>query len=163
GGGMYIYSTGTGHANVTLNADTITANTAAGGGIDRNGLTPSSGDQVALSNTLIAGNTGPAWPDVAGAFTSHGYNLNRDPTGSTGIANGVNGDLVGSGDSPIDPRLRPLANNGSPTKTHALLAGSPAVDAGSPAAPGSGAGACPVTDQRGSTRPQGARCDIGAI
>jgi hypothetical protein len=53
-----------------------------------------------------------------------------------------------------DTRLGGLANNGGPTNTMALLAGSPGIDAGG--AP------CPATDQRGSSRPRGARCDIGA-
>src|SRR3970282_626777 len=52
--------------------------------------------------------------------------------------------------------LGPLANNGGPPQTHALLAGSPAIDAGSPDCPP------PATDQRGVARPQGPACDIGA-
>src|SRR5207249_10097487 len=57
--------------------------------------------------------------------------------------------------------LGPLANNGGPTQTHALLVGSPAIDAGSNVG-------CPVTDQRGVFRPLDgnadniAVCDIGA-
>src|SRR5206468_3475874 len=54
-----------------------------------------------------------------------------------------------------DPKLGPLADNSGPTHTHALLAGSPAIDAGS----SSGFAA---TDQRGVARPQGGRADIGA-
>jgi len=50
-----------------------------------------------------------------------------------------------------------LAANGGPTQTHALLAGSPAIDAGSPDCPP------PFFDQRGIVRPQGAACDIGAF
>ena len=68
------------------------------------------------------------------------------------------GDLVGA-----SPNLAPLANNGGPTQTHALNAGSVAVDAGDPGVPGSGGIACEATDQRGTTRPQGIRCDIGAF
>ncbi|MGB2874394.1 MAG: CSLREA domain-containing protein [Gaiellaceae bacterium] len=49
--------------------------------------------------------------------------------------------------------LAPLADNGGPTDTEALPAGSPAVDAGA---------GCPATDQRGVTRPRGSACDIGA-
>src|SRR5262249_31966953 len=45
----------------------------------------------------------------------------------------------------------------------AALPGSPVVDAGNPAPPGSGGTACEAFDQRGFTRPQGARCDIGAV
>jgi hypothetical protein len=54
-----------------------------------------------------------------------------------------------------DVGLGPLADNGGPTLTHALLAGSPAIDAADDAI-------CPATDQRGTVRPQGAACDVGA-
>ena len=60
-------------------------------------------------------------------------------------------DLVMKG----DVHLGPLANNGGPTLTHALLPGSPAINAAD-------AGASPATDQRGVRRPQGAGPDIGA-
>jgi hypothetical protein len=61
-----------------------------------------------------------------------------------------------------DPKLRPLQNNGGPTLTHALLPGSPAIDA-APLASCVDAQANPlVADQRGETRPQGGACDIGA-
>ena len=53
-----------------------------------------------------------------------------------------------------DTRLGGLTNNGGPTNTMALPAGSPGVDAGG--AP------CPATDQRGISRPRGVRCDVGA-
>jgi hypothetical protein len=82
---------------------------------------------------------------VAGAFASGGHNLIGDGSGSTGFVNGVNGDQVGTAANPIDPRLGPLANNGGPTRTHALLAGSPAIDA-------SDNSAAPATDQRGVAR-----------
>src|SRR5260370_19849276 len=48
----------------------------------------------------------------------------------TGLSNGVNGNLVGSAGNPIDPLLGPLDDNGGPTLTHALMPGSPAIDAG---------------------------------
>ncbi len=54
-----------------------------------------------------------------------------------------------------DPLLGLLADNGGPTQTMALLAGSPAIDMADDAA-------CEATDQRGISRPQGAHCDIGA-
>src|SRR6185503_518152 len=53
-------------------------------------------------------------------------------------------------------RLAPLADNGGPTLTHALLLGSPAVDAGAPSG-------FPSTDQRGVPRPFGPYADIGAF
>ena len=60
--------------------------------------------------------------------------------------------------------LGPLADNGGPTMTHALLAGSPAINAGDPAAMAS-MGGVPQFDQRGApfTRVSGGRIDIGAI
>ncbi len=55
----------------------------------------------------------------------------------------------------VDPMLGPLTDNGGPTQTHALMAGSPAINAGNNSS-------CPATDQRGFTRTDGA-CDIGAF
>lgn len=54
-----------------------------------------------------------------------------------------------------DPKLRPLADNGGLTQTHALLSGSSAIDKGTSAG-------APSTDQRGISRPQGSEYDIGA-
>src|SRR5260370_28523145 len=69
--------------------------------------------------------------DVYGALGPNGdYNLIGDGTDMTGLSNGGNGILVGSAAAPIDPLLGPLADNGGPTLTHALLSGSPALDAG---------------------------------
>src|SRR5213079_1152122 len=59
-----------------------------------------------------------------GTVTSHGYNLSSDDGG---------GVLTGPGDQiNTNPLLGPLQNNGGPTFTHALLPGSPAIDAGDP-------------------------------
>jgi hypothetical protein len=75
----------------------------------------------------------------------------------------VTGDRLGG-----DARLGALANNGGPMLTHALLAGSPAIDAANPGASDGGANRCPATDQRGSVRPRDGngdavtRCDKGA-
>jgi predicted outer membrane repeat protein len=54
-----------------------------------------------------------------------------------------------------DPLLQPLAENGGATQTMALIAGSPAIDAGEDEH-------CLMADQRGEIRPQGKHCDIGA-
>ena len=68
------------------------------------------------------------------------------------------GNIVGQ-----DPLFGPLQYNGGPTQTHALLPGSPAIDAGAPAGCTGAAGAPLTTDQRGFPRPYGPACDIGAV
>ena len=75
-----------------------------------------------------------------------GYNLADDAT----CEFGATGDRVVA-----DARLAPLGDNGGPTRTHALLAGSPAIDGGDPSR-------CLPRDQRLIDRPGGA-CDIGAF
>lgn len=146
-----------GGAPATLLHCTITGNHAtetgpnAGGGIF-NGI------NMGVGNTLIAGNTsgGGDAPDVVGSFNSLGYNLIGILTpGNTGFTNGVNHDLVGT-PIPIDPRVDPagLLNNGGSTDTIALLADSPAVNAGDPAN-------LPARDQRDYDR--SGSPDIGAF
>jgi hypothetical protein len=97
-----------------------------------------------LFNTLLSVNTSS---NCAGTITDTGYNLSSDAS----FFFTANGSMNNT-----DPRLGPLANNGGPTLTMALLPGSPAIDAGS------NAGA-PATDQRGVARPQGSAVDIGAF
>jgi hypothetical protein len=119
-----------------------------------------------LHDTLVAGNFRGATDvlysirdDVFGALNQGGdYNLIGDGTGMSGLSNGVNGNLVGSASAPIDPLLGPLQDNGGPTQTMALLAGSPAIDAGDPNYTGP-----PFTDQRGFARVYNGRIDIGAF
>jgi hypothetical protein len=141
---------------VTLTNVTLTANRTVGIGRG-GGLWVASGSPV-LHNTLIAGNfqinTVTARADVSGALNPSGdYNLIGDGTGMTGLSDGVNGNLVGSAAAPLDPLLGPLQDNGGPTLTRALLAGSPALNAGDPAQLG-------VPDQRGVLRSGGV--NIGA-
>jgi hypothetical protein len=87
-------------------------------------------------------------------IVSLGWNL-------VGTAAGCNwtpaqGDLLGTDNHPIDPKLYPLRNNGGYTFTHALEPGSPALDA-------AGTQNCLETDQRSVPRPQGPACDIGSF
>jgi len=92
------------------------------------------GSLNSIRNTIIARNgPGGAGPDLdpgffGTPFNSQGHNLIGNADGSTGFT-GV-GDQVGTGAAPVDPLLGPLANNGGSTLTHALLDGSPALDAG---------------------------------
>ena len=83
---------------------------------------------------------------------------------STDISNGTNGNQIGTGASPINPKLLPLANNGGPTQTHLLLPNSPAVNAGNSALALDNGNPI-TTDQRGSGFPRvvGSSIDIGAV
>jgi len=140
GGGIF-----SGAASVTLTNSTVTENLATnyGGGIESFGT-------LNLESTIVAGNDASlgGWNCFSDATTSFGYNLTDDT--SCGLTE--MGDLVVG-----DAMLGPLADNGGPTETHALLPGSPAIDAGSAFCPP------PAVDQRGVARPQGAGCDIGAV
>ncbi len=157
GGGIYRVGSATRWMNnVTVADNTADSNhdgSGDGGGVFEAGT----GNTGAISNSIIAGNTarlGGA-PDCAGFVALDDYDLVQDPTGCTLH---TNFSLIG-----VDPMLGPLADNGGPTMTHALLRGSPAIDAADPDAPGSTDISCETTDQRGIARPQGARCDIGAF
>jgi len=183
GGGSYEYLNGGGIYNgggtLSINNSTISGNTATnGGGIyntygwDDNGGTVyltnitvsgnngggifSDGSSETLRNTIVASNTGG---DISGTIETAGHSLVGDAASAGGIQNGVDGNIVG-----VAPLLGPLRNNGGPTMTHALLAGSPVINAGNncvltengcgythPALP---------TDQRGF--PRFGTVDIGA-
>lgn len=159
---------------VTVTNSTISNNmgTSVGGGVTNDGA-------LTLANATIKGNNSPQEANVRnfgadakatfqntivadpqgggancgntdGTITSAGYNLEYPGT-SCGFAG--TGDIQNQ-----DPKLGPLADNGGPTRTHPLQPGSPAIDAVASAS-------CPPpsTDQRGVSRPQGARCDMGAF
>lgn len=150
---------------------TITGSQTAGDGALNGSIT--------LRSVLVAGNTdtSPAtgdYPDIAGFIGSDGYNLignvgdydfdtnttgdrYGDPLGTTTPNSGA----VESA-TPINPLLGPLANNGGATPTHALLAGSPALNQIPASVIDCGSSPFDV-DQRGVSRPQGGACDIGAF
>ncbi len=114
----------------TVASSTISGNTATmfgnGGGMYNNGGT------TTVINTIVAGNSSNFGNDIRGSFEpTSTNNLIGDDTGSIGIANGTNGNQVGTFGSPLNPLLAPLGNYGGPTQTRALLPGSPAIDAGS--------------------------------
>jgi hypothetical protein len=141
---------------------------------------------MALTNVSIVGNTAPprGLENVGkggGLYQDFGSFPSAVTTArSVLVARNVNGGCGGTANDPIDSDnglideplpattcqavgdgnlivadalVAGLADNGGPTRTHALLAGSPAIDAGA---------GCPADDQRGTTRPQGSACDIGA-
>ncbi len=147
-------------STLTIVNSTIAGNSASKGGAGINvaqGYPPfifgiPLAQSVRLRNTIVAGNF-----DAAGGsadcgsrgivrFRSAGHNLASD--GSCPFR--LPGDLPDT-----NPLLGPLASNGGPTDTLALLPGSPAINAG-------GSAGCPATDQRGVPRPPG-HCDIGAF
>lgn len=156
GGGIFFATNGQGPtANATIVNSTITNNnggnaTNSGGGIftlEASGTTFS----FILRNVIVADNfrsTGTIRSDIFGPVTSTSRNnLIGVDSGLTGITNGTNSNQIGTAASPIDPRLSPLMNNGGPTQTHALLPGSPALDAGdNTSASNEGL----TTDQRGT-------------
>lgn len=136
GGG--IFNRGRNGGTLVLSNVTIAFNTAnnVGGGVFRNGGT------INIDNSIIANNLdGGSAPDISGNLSSSAItnSLIQDVTGISAGAptNGIDGNIVGQ-----DPLLAPLANNGGPTQTHALLAGSPAINASDPAT-------ATATDQRG--------------
>ena len=161
GGGIYNFPGGT----LTLENSTISGNTSreGGGGLYNRGA-------ITVNSSIIAGNidTGDSTlNDLAGsptrAINSAGNNLIGNGDGAT--FNSQASDLVGTTASPIDPLLGPLSDNGgtqagllsSPETifTQAILAGSPAINAGND----NGL----TTDQRGEARVQGGTADIGAF
>lgn len=109
-------------------------------------------DRPELSNTILAGNTAPTDRDCGGSPGSNGHNLVGVGSNTCGAFSAAQGDKIGTAASPLDPKLGPLTNNGGTTSTLALLAGSPAIDAGED---------CTASDQRGVARP--AACDVGAF
>jgi hypothetical protein len=142
---------------LTVENSTIANNQAiAGGGLTNVKLSASASATTSFRNSIMANNTdlsgfGPNClnPNLgagAATLTSNDHNLDSGVTcGFTQSGDRVN----------ADPLLGPLADNGGPTWTHALMDNSPAIDA-------AGSATCPATDQRGVARPQGQGCDIGA-
>ncbi|MEO8082642.1 MAG: right-handed parallel beta-helix repeat-containing protein [Ardenticatenales bacterium] len=153
GGGLF-----NAQGSVTLRSVTLAANDtdpdAAGGG----SILTAGGATTTVGYTILA--AGPQAPACKGAIVSAGHNLASD--GSCG--------LTATGDqSSTEPLLAALAANGGSSQTHALLDGSPAIDAGDAAGCPGLNGAVLAVDQRGSARPADgnrdgvARCDVGAF
>jgi CSLREA domain-containing protein len=137
-GGAIAQSAGT----LIITNSTLANNTSALGG----GIIHSDGTTT-LQNSILASNGAGGDCYNFGGISSNGHNLSSDDSCSLNAS----GDLTNT-----VPLLGPLADNGGATLTHALLFASPAIDTAADAL-------CPSTDQRGITRPQGDRCDIGAV
>jgi predicted outer membrane repeat protein len=175
GGGIYSEGIGSGSGRdiVTIRHGLVAENTSVftGGGIYV------FGKQIILNHAVVArniDNSGSA-PDVggdSGGIGSMRYSLLGDgksgtssyPEAPVGMPD-ANGNMIGGPvNGTINPLLGSLADNGGPTKTHPLLAGSPAIDAGDPAFVPP-----PTNDQRGAPYVRvvdgdgtgGARIDMG--
>jgi len=107
---------------VTLRNSTVSNNTAGEEG-SCGGIAWA--NNLDMRNTILANNRADnGGNDLCGNITASGYNLIGDPRGGTGFDKT---DLLN-----VNPILGPLQDNGGPTFTHALLPGSPAIDAGDP-------------------------------
>lgn len=145
----------------TVTANTATGLTASGGGLYAEGF--SAVPAQMSTGSILAGNTASTGADCAtttGTLTSAGYDWIGVTTGCT-LAGPQTGNHNG------DPKLSPLADNGGATKTHALAAGSGAINAGKPGGATSDTAGVLTTDQRALPRPTGASGtslpDIGAF
>lgn len=146
-----LYLTGAGTELLMVNS-TIAANTRTGtNGNGRNGLNVASGAVATVQNSIIANNQDYQCNSSTNFFSAGGN-----------LASDYSCDFDAATDQEVvDPLLGMLADNGGGTPTHALLPGSPAIDAGVNAG-------CPADDQRGITRPfdgdndSTATCDSGA-
>ncbi len=138
-------------------SDFVVANsTFSGNSATDRGNSIATWSRMTIAGSIFADQDGSScWVNDPGTLITAeiidaGYNLSSDATcvsADTSLAN-------------TDPLLGPLADNGGPTRTHALLPGSPALDripAGT-----LGCGTTLATDQRGITRPQDTACDSGA-
>ena len=102
----------------------------------------------------------PEPDDCYGFLHSSGYNLIETTSNCTIF--GLGGDLTGNVTGQ-DPLLGPLQDNGGPTQTQALLADSPAIDAGDPSGCTDDLGAALTTDQRGFPRPVNGTLRHGSV
>lgn len=154
------------HCTLTGNTANVDDDGGVGGGIRM------SNGMALLHNSIVAGNTrgqGDSADDITNSNGSveaaSSYNLIGDPETAGGLTHGQNGNIVGNGSGGqlnISSILNTgLANNGGPTRTHVLVAGSPALNAGTP----NFSNPDILYDQRGEGFPRilDGRLDIGAI
>ena len=167
GDGGGINSLGIVGVAVTLRNVTVVGNTtdADGNGKGDGGGIANSSASFTVENSIVASNTDPGGQGVdcaAGALGSLAIRYTILPSPQTCTARFIPAPvaLISASPNPLSP-LQANGGYGQPTggygHTLDLLAGSPARDAGDPAGCGF------ATDQRGVMRPQGARCDLGAV
>jgi filamentous hemagglutinin family protein len=148
---------------VAVSNSTITNNSVVGEGSSGGGILLSSGF-LELTNNIIAGNIGPDAvreivrfnPEEDTVISSHnlfGFNGNSGMDASIPSAT----DIIPAVGITLDRIITPLGNYGGPTQTHALVPGSPAINAGDPIPEVPN----PTVDQRGAARD--ATPDIGAF
>ncbi|MGD0207556.1 MAG: choice-of-anchor Q domain-containing protein [Verrucomicrobiota bacterium] len=159
GGGILHEVAAGGSATLTLSASTLSDNSSGGtyyvGAIFIVGY-----DGIAtleIGDTILNGNA--SGENILNLYsspvTSDGYNLSSDAAGGDDHSTGPGGLLNATGDiRNTDPMLGPLADNGGPNFTHALLPGSPAIDQGKSFGL--------TTDQRGFSRPVDDACIANA-
>ena len=162
GGGIYA------RGDVSLTSSTVTGNSTSSLNADGGGIAVRdfafTEPAFTIENSIVAGNTDNGTapdlrPDPDSTLT-----INYSLIGNT-IGSGV-GATTGTGNLlDVDPQLGPLADNGGPTLTHALLAGSPAIDAGTDTLAVDPNGVRLTADQRGVgfDRIKFGRVDIGAF
>jgi Zn-dependent metalloprotease len=161
--------------DILVKNSTIAYNTVTNGG---GGIANDSGS-FRLANTIVANNTSATATsgDCDGIFLSEGYNLigniGKDLNGAgyydcraDWSATDQVGYVTNAGNNyKIAAMLNPITESpaGSGNFIHAPRLGSPAIDAGSTMPTGGAGTACPLTDQLGTVRPQGTRCDVGSV
>lgn len=143
--------------NATIANNSVATNGEAFGNNGGGGVWNNTG-VTTYKNTIVSDNVNTATNHPSDCYmqpgsitTSNGNNLDGDNSCGFGLPSDQHG----------NPLLGPLKDNGGPTPTHALLAGSPAIDKGDNATcAGATVGG---VDQRGIARPQGPSCDVGAV
>ena len=170
GPGIYAKSSG---ANRVVNSTIVNNGVGLpGSGGVHTVFDPAAPDALTLRNTIVAGNTRtevifnpcPPWKCPSGPVIIIVHHP-ADCSGQMAFAgNNLFGSFTcGEAGRVADPKLGPLQDNGGPTRTHALLEGSPAIDAVELDGCVDTPGAALATDQRGFARPDGGACDIGAF
>ena len=145
GGGLFNRGVSVAFANVTLADNNALGGVGNPAGASSGGGLRSTNGTITLINSIVANNQSGS--NCFGNLTDGGHNISSDASCNFSSAGSLNN---------TDPKLAPLADNGGPTPTMALLPDSPAIDAADNAF-------CPPTDQRGFPRPSGRGCDMGAF